>query len=197
MDFAPTDDPLDVLDRWREEAGAAGVVLPESMTLATVGLDGLPAARVVLLKGREGKQLFFFTNYESRKSRELERNPHVSLVFHYATAQRQVRVDGRVEKLSAAQSDAYFQTRPRESQIGAWASRQSEVLEGRATLESAIAEVGKRFEGVSVPRPDFWGGYAVTAQRVELWSGRVGRLHERGLYVAEENSGWSFQWLWP
>ncbi len=199
------DDPLDVIDAWIAEAGSLGLPLPESMTLATVSEEGAPSARVVLYKGRSGASaqsggpgdgLRFFTNYESRKGRELEKLPRAALVFHWASLQRQVRVEGAVEKVSAEESDAYFATRPRESQLGAWASPQSESIESREALEEGFDEVVQRFEGQPVPRPPHWGGYRVIAERVELWIGRGGRLHDRYLFV-KTRSGWQRSLLAP
>lgn len=199
------DEPLDVIDAWIAEAAALGVALPEAMTLATVSEEGAPSARIVLYKGRSGGAarpggsgdgLAFFTNYESRKARELEKLPRAALVFHWASLQRQVRVEGTVEKVSAEESDAYFATRPRESQLGAWASPQSESIDSREVLEEGYEEVERRFEGQTVPRPPHWGGYRVIAERVELWIGRGGRLHDRYLFV-KTSAGWKRSLLAP
>lgn len=199
------DDPLAIIDAWIEEAALRGLALPEAMTLATVSESGGPSARVVLYKGRSGGAggragrgdgLRFFTNYESQKGLELERTPRAALVFHWPSLERQVRVDGRVEKLPAEESDAYFATRPRESQLGAWASPQSRTIESRESLEESFEEVRRRFEGAPVPRPPHWGGYRVVAERVELWVGRGGRLHDRYLFVKTE-SGWARSLLAP
>lgn len=197
MEFGPLDDPLQILVRFREHAEAEGLPLPESMVLSTVGLDGSPDARVVFWRGLEGRKLHFFTNYESRKGRELEASGRAHLLFHYAAHERQVRVTGSVSRLTAEQSDAYFEARARPSQIGAWASLQSQPLEARAALEDRVREFEKRFEGVPVPRPPHWGGYGVLAESVEVWVGQVGRLHDRAVYSARADGGWDFQRLYP
>jgi pyridoxamine 5'-phosphate oxidase len=184
-----TKDPLALLDAWISEAESRGLVLPEAMTLATVDAQGLPSARIVLYKGRSGEGLRFFTNYESRKGRELERVPHAALVFHWGSLERQIRVDGPVEKLSAEESDAYFASRPRDSQLGAWASPQSSTIDSRDELEAAFEAVRARFGDGPVPRPPHWGGYRVVPARVEFWVGRGARIHDRYLFVRTE-SGW-------
>ena len=153
-----------------------------AMTLATVGPDGAPSARVVLLKGVDARGFVFFTNYESRKGRELLARPRAALVFHWQQAQEQVRIEGDVEQVGADESDAYFRTRPRDSQIGAWASLQSETLDSRAALEGRFAEVARLYEGREVPRPPHWGGFLVVPTLIELWYGRANRLHERHIY---------------
>jgi pyridoxamine 5'-phosphate oxidase len=191
-----TKDPLDLLDTWISEAESQGVALPEAMTLATVDSRGLPSARIVLYKGRSGDGLRFFTNYESCKGQELERVPHAALVFHWASLERQVRVTGTVEKLSAEESDAYFASRPRESQLGAWASPQSRTIESRAALEAAVEAARQRFGDGPVPRPPHWGGYRVVPSSVELWLGRGARVHDRYLFVRSE-SGWQRSRLAP
>lgn len=209
MDFQSVTDPLDVIDGWRRDAEQAGATLPERMSLATVGLDGAPRARVVLWKGRSGRGLWFFTNYESDKARELEREPRATLLFHFPERERQARVRGSVERLPEADSERYFATRPRLSQLGAWASRQSRVLSSRGELERAVDEMEQRFAGSAVPRPANWGGFALVASEVELWSGSSGRLHDRARFWFEsrasgesaENSEsegvWRHELLWP
>ncbi len=154
-----------------------------AMTLATVGPDGSPSARIVLLKGVDARGFVFFTNYQSRKGRELIARPRAALVVHWKQAQEQVRIEGDVEQVSGEDSDAYFRTRPRDSQIGAWASMQSEPLDTRATLEARFAEVAARYAGRDVPRPPHWGGFRVVPTLIELWYGRANRLHERHIYV--------------
>lgn len=166
------------------------------MTLATAAGDGRPSARLVLFKGLSGGGFLFFTNYRSRKARELLENPQGALVFYWAALSRQVRAEGRVERTSAEESSAYFRTRPRESQHGAWASPQGEVLEGREELERRLAEVGAAFEGREVRCPPFWGGFRLVPDQVELWSGRESRLHDRFLYLREEG-GWRLVRLAP
>jgi len=196
MEFGLHDNPLDVLERWRGEAEQAGVPLPEAMTLATVDERGQPSARIVLWKGRRNDALWFFTNYHSRKARELSVIPRAAAVFHFALAERQVRVEGVVSKLSDIDSDTYFAGRPRESQLGAWASQQSQPLSDRHDLIEAVRVVEAQFDGRPVTRPPHWGGYALHAERIELWSGQVGRLHDRALYT-KATSGWTVQRLYP
>jgi pyridoxamine 5'-phosphate oxidase len=194
---APGRDPLVVLNTWYEEAVGRADPLPDAMTLATASPDGRPAARIVLFKGIVRGAVFFVTNYQSRKARELEQNPHAALVMHYARAERQVRVEGRVERSSLAESEAYFASRPRGSQLGAWASPQSAPIASRAELEQRTREVEARFEGKPVTRPESWGGYLVFPDRVELWLGRPDRLHDRFEYRREANGGWHVARLAP
>lgn len=196
MDPETTDDPLALLEAWIADAQSAGLALPESMTLATVGADGRPSARVVLYKGISGGGLRFFTNYRSRKGQQLDAVAYAALVFHWATLERQVRVEGVVERLSAEESDEYFATRPRDSQLGAWASPQSEVIGSREELERHLDELTERYRGGPVPRPPYWGGYRVVPETVELWSGRGGRLHDRFRFTRVED-GWMRQRLAP
>lgn len=185
MNFELITDPLLEMDRFRERAEAEGLALPEAMTLATVGLDGGPRARVVLLKGRRGRELHFYTNYESDKARELDHEPRAALCIHYPTLAVQTRIEGTVVRLSEQESDAYFATRPRDSQLGAWASHQSRPLARRVDLDTAMDREQQRFEGRAVPRPSHWGGYGLTAHMVELWIGQGARLHDRARYVWE------------
>ena len=156
--LSPGADPLSVLNAWHEEAQNFGDPLPDAMTLATASKDGVPSARVVLFKGIVREGVLFFTNYRSRKARELDENPRAALVMHFALRERQVRIEGRVERASAAESDTYFHARPRGSQLGAWASPQSQPIASRAELDFLAGEVEARFAGAQVPRPDFWGG---------------------------------------
>lgn len=167
-----------------------------AMTLATVDSAGQPSARVVLLKGIDERGFVFFTNYTSRKAKDLAENPRAALCIHWAQAAEQVRVEGRVERVSDAESDAYFATRPRGSQIGAWASKQSAPLASRAELLSRVREIEARFEGQPVPRPEFWGGYRLVPERVELWYGQESRLHDRIVYV-RQGDGWRVERLYP
>lgn len=193
---APGADPLSVLQRWYEEAQAKKDPLPDAMTLATASRDGRPSARIVLFKGILRGAIFFVTNYQSRKARELEENPRAALVLHFPTWERQVRVEGRVEKATAADSEAYFQSRPRGSQLGAWASPQSQPIASRAELEARSHEVEERFAAAPVTRPEFWGGYLVIPEVVELWLGRTDRLHDRFVYRPAAE-GWSIERLAP
>ncbi|MFO0760901.1 MAG: pyridoxamine 5'-phosphate oxidase [Byssovorax sp.] len=168
---------------------------PTAMTLATADAEGRPSARVVLLKEIDDRGLVFYTNRESRKARELEENPRAALVVHWASRVEQVRVEGRVERVSDEESDAYFATRPRGSQIGAWASRQSFPLASRDDLAREVALTEARFPGV-VPRPPFWGGYRVVPSRFEFWYGREDRLHDRIVYTRVDD-GWAVERLYP
>jgi pyridoxamine 5'-phosphate oxidase len=190
------DDPIAFFQRWFADARAAGIYLPESMAVATASADGAPAARMMLLKGVDDRGFVFFTNYESRKGDELRANPRAALVFHWAVLQRQVRVEGPVERLPEAESAAYFGTRTRGSRIGAWASRQSAELVSRAELERRVREQEERFTGREVPLPPFWGGFRLTPVAIEFWQGRINRLHDRLRYT-REGSGWTVVRLYP
>lgn len=190
-------DPIALVERWFVDAQAAGVEQHDAMTLATVAPDGRPSARVVLLKGIDPRGFSFFTNYESRKGRELDANPQAALVLLWTPLQRQVRVSGRVERLSAEESDAYFTTRPRGSQLGAWASRQSRPLADRAELEARWAALDERYAGVVVPRPPHWGGYRVDPDEIEVWQGRANRLHDRFRYLRAPGGAWARERLQP
>jgi pyridoxamine 5'-phosphate oxidase len=194
--FEAISDPLVEVDALRRQAEEAGLVLPEAMTLATVDSDGNPQARVVLLKGRSGRTLDFYTNYQSAKARELKAHPRAALCIHYPSLAVQVRILGAVERTTDFESDAYFATRPRESQIGAWASRQSEVLFSRDELDQAFSVQEARFFDKPVPRPPHWGGLRMTADVVELWLGRSGRLHDRARYTYRAER-WSVERLYP
>ncbi len=189
-------DPLRLFGEWFREAGEAGLYLPESMTLATATPDGRPSARLVLLKGHDERGFVFFTNYDSRKGAEIDANPRAALAFHWPILQRQVRVEGSVEKISAEESFAYFRTRPRGSRIGAWASRQSATLPSRAELLERVEEFRMRFDGQDVPLPPFWGGYRVVPERIEFWQGRADRLHDRFLFERVAD-GWTTRRLSP
>jgi pyridoxamine 5'-phosphate oxidase len=190
-------DPIKQFQKWFAEAAAARLPLPEAMSLATVNSDGKPTARMVLLKQVDADGFVFFTNYRSSKAKEIVENPNVALVFFWSQFERQVRVEGTVTKTSAEESQAYFATRPRESQIGAWASPQSTVISGREELEAKQAEVEKFYEGGSVPWPEYWGGFRVKPTRIEFWKGRIGRLHDRIVYEREGDEGWSIKRLAP
>jgi pyridoxamine 5'-phosphate oxidase len=189
-------DPLDLFREWFEAAAAAGLELPEAMTLATADAAGRPSARTVLLKGVDERGFVFFTNYESRKGRELEANPRAALVFHWSMEpRRQVLVQGRVERIPRTESQEYFVTRPLGSRLGAWVSRQSAPLESRTDLERAFAEAEERF-GDEVPLPDWWGGYVLAPTTIEFWESRPNRLHERLRYTREDD-GWTLELLAP
>ena len=190
-------DPIDQFRQWFDEALEADLHEPNAMTLATATPDGRPSARVVLLKGFDGRGLVFYTNYEGRKARELEANPHCSLVFYWGELERQVRVEGRAIQVPPAESDAYFAGRPRGSQLGAWASEQSRPIEGRAELEERLKELEEEYEGREILRPPFWGGYRVEPEKTEFWQGRENRLHDRLLYTNSVGGKWEIQRLQP
>jgi pyridoxamine 5'-phosphate oxidase len=193
-DLAP--DPLVQLERWLHDATAAGMIEPTAMTLATVGADGQPSARIVLFKGLHEGGLTFYTNYESRKGAALAANPQVALVFWWDRLERSVRVEGRVEQLPAQMSADYFHSRPRLSQLAALTSRQSQVVATREALDARLAEQTRALEGREVPRPEFWGGYRVEPERFEFWQGRRGRLHDRLCYRREAQR-WRIERLEP
>jgi pyridoxamine 5'-phosphate oxidase len=197
---APGPEPLSMLNAWYEEAVKSGVPTPDAMTLATASRDGRPSARIVLFKGLLRGGVLFVTNYQSRKARELDENPRAALVMHFPKLERQVRLEGRVERASEAESEAYFQSRPRGSQLGAWASPQSQPITSRAELDQRARDVDARFATQPVTRPEFWGGYLVFPERVELWLGRPDRLHDRFLYQLQDGpSGatWTIERLAP
>jgi pyridoxamine 5'-phosphate oxidase len=189
-------DPIALLARWYADAQAAGVPQVDAMTLATASPDRRPSARVVLLKGLDERGLAFFTNASSRKGRELAANPRAALAILWAPVERQVRVEGDVVALDAEESDAYFATRPRGSQLGAWASDQSEPLADRAALDERWAALERRWAGQPVPRPPHWGGYRVVPDAIEFWQGRANRLHDRFAY-ARTATGWERTRLQP
>ncbi len=191
------EDPLVTFDAWFYLARRAGVYQPEAMTVATVSAAGVPSVRHVLLRGRAPGVLRFFTNYRSAKAQELDANPAVALCFGWIVIGRQVRVVGRATRSIPEVSDAYFATRPRDSQLGAWASAQSQVLADRAELDEAYGQAQARFDGVPVPRPPHWGGFDVVADQVELWQGRGSRLHDRVLCTRRPDGTWSRQRLAP
>lgn len=167
------------------------------MTLATATPEGMPSARIVLLRGFDERGFSFYTNYEGRKGGELSSNPRAALVFYWGALERQVRVEGSVSKLSEEESDEYFGSRPRGSRIGAWASEQSRVLEKRELLERRVAELEREYPGEEIPRPPFWGGFRVSHERVEFWQGRESRLHDRLLYERRSDGGWGIVRLQP
>ncbi len=189
-------DPIDLFGEWYETACRTGLLLPEAATLATSTLDGKPSARMVLLKSFDARGFVFFTNYGSRKASEMKENPFAALVFYWGPLQRQVRVEGRVELLERDESDQYFRTRPRGSQLGAWASRQSAVLREREDLNRRFARYQREFAGRDVDPPEFWGGYRIAAERIEFWQGKANRLHDR-VHFTRTSKGWTAIRLYP
>jgi pyridoxamine 5'-phosphate oxidase len=190
-------DPLTQFEKWFDEALKANVLEPNAMNLATISPAGKPSSRIVLLKGISRQRLLFYTNYQSQKGRELAANPACALAFFWPELERQVRISGYAERADITESDEYFRTRPHDSQIGAWASPQSAVIASRDILEQRAAEMEKKFEGMNIiPRPQQWGGFAVTPFEFEFWQGRPGRLHDRVLYILDGKS-WKINRLAP
>jgi pyridoxamine 5'-phosphate oxidase len=189
-------DPLSQFDRWLADAVAANLYEPTAMTVATVGADGLPDARVVLLRGTSGGGFQFYTNYESKKGRDLAAHPAAALVLYWNELERQVRIRGSVSVLGREESLAYFALRPRPSQLGAWLSRQSEPAAAGSDFQAELAEIETRFAGGEVPLPLHWGGYHVAPAEIEFWQGRPNRLHDRYLYQRRE-TGWEIVRLYP
>lgn len=190
-------DPIKQFAIWFGEAAAAEIRDVNAMSLATATPDGVPAVRIVLLKGISDRGFVFFTNYLSDKGRELEANPRAALALFWVQLERQVRISGTVEKTSDEESDEYFQTRPLGSQLGAWASSQSQVVANRAALEAQFAEVTQRFAGGNIPLPANWGGYRVAPEVIEFWQGRTNRLHDRFRYARQSDSSWLIERLSP
>jgi pyridoxamine 5'-phosphate oxidase len=190
-------DPFRQFEKWFQEAEAAKVVEPNAMILATADREGRPSARTVLLKGIDGRGLVFYTNYEGRKGRELAVNARAALLFPWHALERQVIVEGPVSKVAREESEAYFHTRPRASQLAAWASQQSAILSGRAVLEEAMKAVERKYEGATVPLPPNWGGYRVAPERVEFWQGRRSRLHDRLVFTRSGGGDWTVERLSP
>jgi pyridoxamine 5'-phosphate oxidase len=189
-------DPIELFEEWFDAARESGILLPDSTALATSTPDGLPSVRMVLLKDVGPDGFVFYTNYGSQKAREIDANPRAALCFHWAVLQRQVRVMGTVTRASSEESAAYFATRGRGSQLGAWASRQSEPLPSRGELEGRARAAEERYAGGDVPLPPFWGGYRLRPLRIEFWQGRADRLHDR-LVFTREGDGWTTQRLYP
>ena len=189
-------DPLELFHEWFEAARESGLHLPESMSLATATPEGMPSVRMVLLKAYDERGFVFYTNYESRKAKELEANPRAALCLHWNVLERQVRLEGTVERVSHEESVRYFSTRARGSRIGAWASKQSEPLSGRKELEDRVRKYDDEYAGEDVPLPPFWGGYRLRPERIEFWQGKADRLHERLLFE-RDGDGWSTLRLYP
>jgi pyridoxamine 5'-phosphate oxidase len=189
-------DPFTQFSKWWEEAINAHIEEVNAMTLATSTPEGFPSARIVLLKGFDQNGFVFFTNYTSRKGKEIEENPHVALLFFWKELERQVRIVGEIKKLDVAASDAYFNSRPEGSKIGAWASQQSEAIESREIMEERVSAIEEKFKSIEIYRPDFWGGYIVAPTSIEFWQGRSSRLHDRILYTKKEVH-WDIQRLAP
>jgi pyridoxamine 5'-phosphate oxidase len=189
-------DPFALFHTWFQDAIGSGIYLPESMALGTATPDGKPSVRLVLLKGYDDQGFVFFTNYESRKAAELDANPEATLVFHWAILQRQVRIEGTVQRITEEESEAYYHSRARGSQIGAWASKQSQPLASRKILEDRVKRYEGEFKNGEVPLPPFWGGYRLHPRFMEFWQGKASRLHDRIKFLRNE-SAWDRQRLYP
>ena len=189
-------DPIQQFQKWFQQALDARLLEPSAMTLATADQQGRPSARIVLLKGLDERGFIFFTNYESRKGRELAENPNAALVFYWAELERQVRVSGGAARISRGESEKYFTARPRGHQLGAWVSTQSEVIANRAVLEKRLDEFEQRYPG-AVPLPPFWGGFVLSPIEIEFWQGRPNRLHDRFRYTRRPDNTWLIERLAP
>ena len=191
-------DPFQQFTIWYDEAVAAGLPEPEAMTLSTATLEGQPSARIVLLRGYDERGFCFFSNYSSQKGQELAANPYAAVTFHWVELERQVRIAGRVEKVTEAESDAYFQSRPSQSRIGAWSSPQSSVISSRDALEELFKKYQEQYlDETAIPRPEHWGGYRVIPERIEFWQGRPNRLHDRLRFIRIDQGPWTLQRLAP
>lgn len=190
-------DPFRQFERWFQEAEAAKVIEPNAMTVATATPDGRPSARTALLKGVDGRGFVFFTNYESRKGRELAQNAHVALIFPWLALERQVIVEGAVTRTSREESETYFHSRPHASQLGAWASQQSSLVANRTVLEENFKAIERKYAGMPVPLPPHWGGYRVAPETVEFWQGRRSRLHDRLRFRRDQDGSWTVERLAP
>jgi pyridoxamine 5'-phosphate oxidase len=197
MGAGMADDPFTLFDAWLAEAEASEPNDPNAMALATADRDGHPAVRMVLLKGHGRDGFVFYTNHESDKASDLADNAHAALLFHWKSLRRQIRIEGPVTAAGKEESDAYFASRGRDSQLGAWASEQSRPLDARETFEARVDAAAARFAGQDVPRPPHWGGYRVTPQRIEFWQDRAHRLHERRLFVPDGAGAWREGLLYP
>ena len=190
-------DPIKQFSAWFAAALAAGIRDVNAMTLATASAEGRPSARIVLLKGFDERGFVFFTNHDSEKGQQIEANPYVALVFYWVLLERQIRISGPVERTSREDSAAYFHSRPVGSRLGAWVSRQSEVIDARRILDSRLTEMTERFQDGEIPLPPHWGGYRVNPDRIEFWQGRPNRLHDRFRYSRQEDGAWQIDRLAP
>lgn len=197
LEKAAPRDPFRLFEKWFREALKVKALDVNAMTLATVSSQGRPSTRTVLLKGYDEKGFVFYTNYLSHKGRDLKANPQASLLFFWPQLSRQVRLDGSVKKVAAWESDEYFQTRPRNSQLGAWVSPQSRTIRDRETLDRRMAELERQYEGQAIPRPPHWGGYRLAPRTIEFWKGRPSRLHDRLVYRRKPSGGWKRERLAP
>jgi pyridoxamine 5'-phosphate oxidase len=197
LEASAATDPFAQFEHWFADARAAAIQEPNAMTLATVDENGQPSARIVLMKGADKQGFDFYTNYTSRKGREMAANPRAALVFFWPSLERQIRITGSVVKLSRSQSEAYFHSRPRGSQLGAWVSQQSAVIDNREELETRMSELEQQYAGTTPPLPPFWGGYRLKPRAMEFWQGRPSRLHDRLLYTRSRNGTWKRERLSP
>ena len=191
------DDPVEMFRKWFADARAAGLLEPNAMTLATAEPGGQTSARTVLLKAFDQKGFVFFTNYGSRKARHIAANPNAALLFPWLGLERQVEIEGRVEKITAAESAAYFLSRPFGSRVGAWISEQSSVVSSRSVLEAKFRSLAAQFARGEIPKPDWWGGFRLVPQRIEFWQGGPNRIHDRFLYTLQDDGNWRIERLQP
>jgi pyridoxamine 5'-phosphate oxidase len=198
MPIKPTDNPIDLFSHWFQEAGQdSRIEEPTAMSLATIGKDGIPDVRIVLMKGYDETGFTFYTNLASAKAEQVTEHPTGAVCFHWMPLSKQVRIRGSIETVGDAEADEYFQSRPKESQIGAWASKQSEPLEGRLALEKRVAKYTARYALGKVPRPDFWSGFRLKPKSIEFWLKQPYRLHDRVLYTRKQPDGWEYIRLYP